>query len=244
MDKAAAALARMKGPVVPLNLCFDETGALDHQAVAAYVDWLSEQGAPILMLTYGSSEFACLDDEDIWAVTETVGQACAGRAFCIGGTGFWKAAKTRDYLAHAQAVGMDAVKVQVHPYLGNTTPVLINYFDALEGAADIPLLAVGRRPAPLPLGSCRGTSPAPPHHWHEERRRPILHVLRPNPADARFRFRRDQRRADAQFRLWLSARLPRLFVHSRTLPTRHCQYLLPCTGQRRCGRSLGFGVPL
>ena len=105
MDKATAALARMKGPVIPLNLCFDETGTLDHQAVAAYVDWLSEQGAPILMLTYGSSEFACLDDEDIWAVTETVGQACAGRAFCIGGTGFWKAAKTRDYLAHAQAVG-------------------------------------------------------------------------------------------------------------------------------------------
>ena len=151
MDKAAAALARMKGPVVPLNLCFDESGALDHQAVAAYVDWLSEQGAPILMLTYGSSEFACLDDEDIWAVTETVGQACAGRAFCIGGTGFWKAAKTRDYLAHAQAVGMDAVKVQVHPYLGNTTPVLVNYFDALAGAADIPLLlwAGGQPPFPL-----------------------------------------------------------------------------------------------
>ena len=151
MDKAAAALARMKGPVVPLNLCFDESGAVDHQAVAAYVDWLSAQGAPILMLTYGSSEFACLDDEDIWAVTETVGQACAGRAFCIGGTGFWKPAKTRDYLAHAQAVGMDAVKVQVHPYLGNTTPVLVNYFDALEGAADIPLLlwAGGQPPFPL-----------------------------------------------------------------------------------------------
>ena len=69
MDKATAALARMKGPVVPLNLCFDKSGAVDHQAVAIYVDWLSAQGAPILMLTYGSSEFACLDDEDIWAVT-------------------------------------------------------------------------------------------------------------------------------------------------------------------------------
>ena len=153
MDKAAAALARMKGPVVPLNLCFDESGAVDHQAVAAYVDWLSAQGAPILMLTYGSSEFACLDDEDIWAVTETVGQACAGRAFCIGGTGFWKPAKTRDYLAHAQAVGMDAVKVQVHPYLGNTTPVLVNYFDALEGAADIPC--------------CCGPAANPPSPWKQ-----------------------------------------------------------------------------
>ena len=46
MDKAAAALARMKGPAIPLSLCFDETGALDHQVVVAYVDWLSEQGAP------------------------------------------------------------------------------------------------------------------------------------------------------------------------------------------------------
>ena len=46
---------------------------------------------------------------------------------------------------------MDAVKVQVHPYLGNTTPVLVNYFDALEGAADIPLLlwAGGQPPFPL-----------------------------------------------------------------------------------------------
>ena len=244
MDKAAAALARMKGPVVPLNLCFDENGVLDHQAVATYVDWLSEQGTPILMLTYGSSEFACLDDEDIWAVTETVGQACAGRAFCIGGTGFWKAAKTRDYLAHAQAVGMDAVKVQVHPYLGNTTPVLINYFDALEGAADIPLLLWAGGQPPFPLEAAV-----------ELAQRPHIIGMK-NDGDQfytyydlirqtrRFWFWRDQRRADAQFRLWLSARLPRLFMHSRTLPTRHCQCLLQCASQRRCGRGLGFGVPL
>ncbi len=140
MDSAAKANKRMKGPVVPLNLCFDEAGNLDHDAIAAYVDWLAGEGTPILLLTYGSSEYACLDDEDIWALTRTLGQANAGRSFCIGATGFWKPGKTRDYLAHAKDVGMDAVKVQINPYLGNTTPVLINYFDALEGAVDMPLL--------------------------------------------------------------------------------------------------------
>ena len=151
MDKAAAALARMKGPVVPLNLCFDESGAVDHQAVAAYVDWLSAAGSAHSDVDLRQQRIRLPRRRGYMGCDRDVGQACAGRAFCIGGTGFWKPAKTRDYLAHAQAVGMDAVKVQVHPYLGNTTPVLVNYFDALEGAADIPLLlwAGGQPPFPL-----------------------------------------------------------------------------------------------
>jgi hypothetical protein len=39
------------------------------------------------------------------------------RFLCITSTGFWKPAKTRDFLKHADAVAVDAVKVQIHPWL-------------------------------------------------------------------------------------------------------------------------------
>ena len=43
------------------------------------------------------------------------GEPC--RSLCIASTGFRKPAKTRDFLKHADAVGVDAVKVQIHPWL-------------------------------------------------------------------------------------------------------------------------------
>ena len=150
MDRAARVLEQMKGPVVPLNICFNEDGTIDYKAVEAYVDWLCEQGTRVLLLTAGSSEFAYLSDEEIRELTALVGQVNQGRALFIAATGFWKPAQTREFLAHADNAGADAVKVQISPWLPKTREVLVGYFDMIEGASDIPLLLWVIQP-PLPL---------------------------------------------------------------------------------------------
>ena len=138
--RAAAVYPRIKGPVVPINLCFNEDGTLNHGAIAAYIDFLCQDPSPILLLTAGSSEYASLSAEEIWEVTATVGKANDGRSLFITSTGFWKPTQTRDFLKHADAVGADAVKVQINTGLPMTPEVLNRYYDQIEDASDIPLL--------------------------------------------------------------------------------------------------------
>lgn len=150
MDRSAQVLERMKGPVVPINICFNEDGTVDYDAVENYVNWLCEQGTMVLLLTAGSSEFAYLNDEEIRELTALVGRVNQGRSLFIASTGFWKAAQTRDFLEYADRVGADAVKVQVSPWMPKTREVLVGYYDLIEGASDIPLLLWVVTP-PLPM---------------------------------------------------------------------------------------------
>jgi 4-hydroxy-tetrahydrodipicolinate synthase len=151
MERATRVVERLKGPVVPLNLCFRADGSVDFAAVGRYVDWLCGQQVPVLLLTYGSSEFASLTDEDIWRLTAEVGKACAGRSLFIASTGLWPPRQCRAFLQHADQAGADAVKVQIHPFHPRTREFTAGYYDLLEGASDIPLLVWGIGPDPLPV---------------------------------------------------------------------------------------------
>ena len=139
-DRAAKVYDRLKGPVVPINICFNEDGTVNHDAVAAYIDFLCKEPSPVLLLTAGSSEYASLSEAEIWEVTATVGRANDDRALFVTSTGFWKPALTRDFLKHAAAVGAAAVKVQINPHLPMTREVITRYYDQIENASDIPLL--------------------------------------------------------------------------------------------------------
>ncbi len=151
MDRAKSVVERLKGPVVPINVCFNEDGTVNHAAVGEYVNWLCEKKTRVLLLTYGSSEFAWLTDEELWELTATVARANADRSLFIASTRFWKPATTRDFLKHADAVGADAVKVQIAG--AATREVLVGYFDLIEGASDIPLMlwAVKEPRFPVPV---------------------------------------------------------------------------------------------
>ena len=140
MDRAVRVHERLKGPVVPINVCFNEDGTVNHEAVARYVDWLCREQTMVLLLTGGSSEYASLSDQEVWQLTETVAQAAAGRSLFVTSTPFWKPALTREFLKHADAVGADAVKVQINPGFPMTREVLNRYFDQIDGVSDIPLL--------------------------------------------------------------------------------------------------------
>jgi dihydrodipicolinate synthase/N-acetylneuraminate lyase len=141
----------MIGPVIPINVCFNEDGSLNEFAVSDYVDWLCEQQAGILLLTYGSSEFASLSDAEIWKLTETVARANGGRLLFIASTGFWKPSVSREFLQHADAIGADAVKIQIANHGSDYRDINRRYFDQIAGTSDIPLLLwkIGGQPLPV-----------------------------------------------------------------------------------------------
>ena len=155
MSRAAAVVDRLKGPVVPVNVCFAADDSIDYDAMRRYVDWLCEQRVPVVLLTYGSSEFAALSAEEIWKLTELFARTVAGRSLFVTSTGYWSIDECRRFLRHADAAGADAVKVQINPWLGQEREVLVGYFDAIRGAAGIPLLLWGAWPDPYPIAAVR-----------------------------------------------------------------------------------------
>ncbi|MEW6750147.1 MAG: dihydrodipicolinate synthase family protein, partial [Candidatus Latescibacterota bacterium] len=151
MTRTQRVVQRLKGPVVPVNLCFAEDDELDLEAVGRYAGWLCDQHVPVVLLTYGSSEFMSLTEAEIWSLTQTVGQAVAGRSLYIASTGWWPPGRCREFLRHAEESGADAVKVQIHPWLGTRREVLLGYFDAIQEATSLPLLVWGAWPSPYPI---------------------------------------------------------------------------------------------
>jgi len=110
----AALQARIRGPVFPIPVPFQTTGdfAVDHDALARYVDWLVGEGAPVILVTVGTSRFNLLSVEEMRAVNETVVRAVAKRAVCIVAGPLQ--GSTRDnveFARHAAQIGADAIMV-------------------------------------------------------------------------------------------------------------------------------------
>ena len=144
-------LQHLRGPIVPVNVCFNADGSVDFSSVTCYVDWLCARRVPVVLLTYGSSEFMSLTNEEIWRLTAEVAQVVSGRSVFIASTAWWKPLQCREFLKHAETVGADAVKVQIHPWMPKEREPILGYFDRLEGASRVPLLAWGHTPPPLPI---------------------------------------------------------------------------------------------
>lgn len=141
MERAAQVLHRIKGPVVPINLCFTPDNEVDYPAVRRYANWLCEQQVPILILSYGSSEYVWLSDDDIRRLTTELAEEIAGRSLFITATGLWTPKVCREFLTYADRAGADAVKVQVNPWgVQSDRDKFVGYFDRIQDAADIPLL--------------------------------------------------------------------------------------------------------
>ena len=91
MAPAPSVAERLRGPVVPLTVCFTEVGEVDLPALRRYADWLCAQHVPVLLLTYGSSEYAWLSDDDLYRLTAEIAAVVAGRSCFITSSSFWPA---------------------------------------------------------------------------------------------------------------------------------------------------------
>lgn len=146
---------RLKGPVVPVNVCFTEDDEIDYAAMECYVDWLCTERVPVVLLTYGSSEFAALSADEIWQLTELFARTVGGRSLFIASTGYWTIGESRHFLQRAERVNVDAVKVQINPWLGQQRDVIVRYFDGIRDASGIPLIVWGAWSDPYPIDAVR-----------------------------------------------------------------------------------------
>lgn len=102
---------KLEGPVFPIPTPFTEGGeAVDHDALAKYVDFLAGAGVAALMSTVGTSRFNLLSFEEMKAVNATIAKAAQGRCIVIlagpmtGGTDVHV-----DFARHAEKSGADAL---------------------------------------------------------------------------------------------------------------------------------------
>ena len=49
MEQAIRVYERLKGPVVPVNVCFTSDDSLDYVATRKYVGWVCEQEVPVIL---------------------------------------------------------------------------------------------------------------------------------------------------------------------------------------------------
>ncbi|MDP7628476.1 MAG: dihydrodipicolinate synthase family protein [SAR202 cluster bacterium] len=139
MSRSINVVEKTKGPVVPINICFNADATVDFEAVRDYAGLLSTNGVPVILLTSGSSEYAWLSEKDVWRITEVIAEAIQGRSLFIAASGSWDVNTCAAYLKHADAVGADAVKIQPNPLLSSEREIYFGYFDHIREGSDIPL---------------------------------------------------------------------------------------------------------
>jgi len=92
------------------------------------------------MLTCGSSDYIWLAEKDIYELTRVIAEVNQGRTLFITSTGFWDPHTVRDFLAFADEVGVDAVKVQISLLFPPSGSVFKGFFDFIQDASEIPLV--------------------------------------------------------------------------------------------------------
>lgn len=127
----------LEGPVFPILTPFTADGAVDHTALAKYVDFLAGAGVPALLSTVGTSRFNLLTFDEMKAVNATIAKAVDGRCICIlAGPPSGTTALNIEFARHAESVGGDAfIAFFPERYYGEG-PIL-EFFQALSDSVSI-----------------------------------------------------------------------------------------------------------
>ena len=138
---------KMRGPLAPVMVPFDEQDRIDHEALGNWVDSVVTQGVPVRWTTGGTSEMMSLTEQEIFDLTRTACVANAGRAFMIASTPpLWQAHKAIELVKVAQEAGASAVKVQLNWQGGPSDDAVLAFYRQVADTTDMPILAytVGR----------------------------------------------------------------------------------------------------
>jgi 4-hydroxy-tetrahydrodipicolinate synthase len=133
---------RISGPIVPINIPLKEDEEIDYDAFERYIDWLAGKGVPVILMTYGSSEYAFLSDHEIYELTRAGASSNAGRAHFVGASKYWPVKEVLKYIEFAGKYGAEAVMVQPD-YFTNvyTSEGIVEYYDIICKAAEFPVWA-------------------------------------------------------------------------------------------------------
>ncbi len=105
--------AAIRGPVFPIPTPFTPTDyAVDHQALHSYVDFLVNAGAPVILVTVGTSRFNLLTTDEMMSVNETVVKAVNKRTVVIAAGPLQASLQQNlEFANHASQIGADAIMV-------------------------------------------------------------------------------------------------------------------------------------
>ena len=141
MDHFREVADRLQGPLVPLMIPFKEDDSIDWDALGKFVNWVVEQGVPMMWLTPGTSQYYILTGQEIRDLTRCIAEANAGRAVFIASTKPWPAHECIDFVDYCREVGADAVKVIVDWGRGPGEDELFEFYRQIAEATNFPLLA-------------------------------------------------------------------------------------------------------
>jgi 4-hydroxy-tetrahydrodipicolinate synthase len=158
----ARARDELRGLVLNLTVPFRAGDyAVDHEGLRRNLEFYVAHGIRVIMLTAGTSSFACMTEAEIAAVTRTVVETVAGRAHVMACTGTWWLGQTLEFAAYCEQLGADSLMVIKHEPPNAGPEDYYAFHAAVARATRLPLVyhhfltgakaaAVVRRVAELP----------------------------------------------------------------------------------------------
>lgn len=115
--------------------------AVDEEGLRSNVERYLDAGVPILLLTYGTSEFYVQTEEEIRRVTAAVVDQTGGRAVVVAATGRWWTGRAIEFARYCERVGADCLMLtKLHPQWVKSDGDILDYHEEVARHTQIPLM--------------------------------------------------------------------------------------------------------
>ena len=131
--------SRIRGPVFPIVTPFTEAEDVDYDALHRYVEFLVDNGAPVLLVTVGTSRFNLLTHDEMLTLNETIVKASRRKALTIvAGPGPFHGSTQENikFANHAKSIGADAIIV-LYPERWYGDEAVVEFFHKIAENVDI-----------------------------------------------------------------------------------------------------------
>jgi 4-hydroxy-tetrahydrodipicolinate synthase len=134
--------ARIKGPVLPVVMPFTEEQDVDFDALGKYADFLAEAGAPVILLTVGTSRFNLLTDDEMLQANKVVVDAVHGRSVVVAagpGPSHGSTKQNIEFAQQAGKAGADGILLLYPERWYGDAPV-VKFFHDIADSTDIGIM--------------------------------------------------------------------------------------------------------
>ncbi len=128
-----------KGSLVALITPMTETGELDEDAFARFVEWQITEGTKGIIPVGTTGESPTLSHDEHKRVVEIAVKVSAGRVPVMAGAGSNSTAEAIDLTRHAKLAGADSALVVTPYYNKPTQEGLFQHYSAIANAVDLPI---------------------------------------------------------------------------------------------------------
>jgi 4-hydroxy-tetrahydrodipicolinate synthase len=114
---------------------------IDEAGLRSNIERYVAADVPIILLTYGTSEFYVLSDDEIARVTRIVVEAAARRALVVAATGRWWLGQTVAFARFCEEIGADCLMLtKMLPAYFRSNADVVEFHREVAGRTRIPLM--------------------------------------------------------------------------------------------------------